>query len=197
MKNILKSPAVLLLLAACVIAGLVCGGRFEPRAGAQSSTNPVLPAQVGTGPKLPAHGRFDGARYNLFHLSVVDTGRSPGVYRSTSAGWVPAQSAATSALATTTPIDISTRAASAIDAIVPYTPTQSSTINAASMTGTAGHFVTLVVTTSGTTSYTVTFGTNFKSTGTLATGTVSAKKFTVRFVSDGTNWLELSRTSAM
>lgn len=54
-----------------------------------------------------------------------------------------------------------------------------------------------VFTTSGTTSYTITFGTNFKSTGTLATGTSSGKVFTVSFVGDGVNYNEIARTTAM
>lgn len=80
------------------------------------------------------------------------------------------------------------------------TPAGSMTINvsAASLAkATAGSRVSIVVTTSGTTSYTVTFGTNFKSTGTLSTGTVSGKVFTVSFVFDGINWCETGRTTAM
>lgn len=61
----------------------------------------------------------------------------------------------------------------------------------------AGQRCILKVTTSGTTSYTLTFGTNTKSTGTLATGTTDAKVFVVQFIWDGTNWLEAGRTTAM
>ena len=75
------------------------------------------------------------------------------------------------------------------------TPTGAITFNASG--GVAGQEATLVVTTSGTTAYTITFGTNFKTTGTLNTGTVSGKVFTVRFVYDGTNWNENGRTTAM
>ena len=75
------------------------------------------------------------------------------------------------------------------------TPAQTCTINASG--GTAGMRATLVITTSGTASYTITFGTGFKSTGTLATGTVTGKKFCISFVYDGTNYLETSRTAAM
>jgi len=57
--------------------------------------------------------------------------------------------------------------------------------------------ITLLVLTSGTTSYTLTFGTGFKSTGTLATGTADAKYFVVKFWSDGTNMYEVSRTTAL
>lgn len=74
-------------------------------------------------------------------------------------------------------------------------PNQSASINASG--GIAGGEARFVITTSGTVSYTLTFGTNFKSTGTLATGTSSGKVFTVSFCYDGTNWNETSRTGAM
>lgn len=98
------------------------------------------------------------------------------------------------ALATTTPLDIT--AAVRLGNILPYTPTQNSTLNATS-TPAYGQEIQIIITTSGTTSYTITFGTNFKSQGTLATGTVSGKVFTLKFVSDGVNYNEISRTTAM
>jgi hypothetical protein len=55
----------------------------------------------------------------------------------------------------------------------------------------------LIILTSGTTSYTLTFGTGFKTTGTLATGTVTAKIFIVHFISDGTNMIEVKRSTAI
>lgn len=61
----------------------------------------------------------------------------------------------------------------------------------------AGAICVLSILTSGTTSYTITFGTGFKSTGTLATGTVSARYFNITFVSDGTSLIEMSRTTAI
>jgi len=61
----------------------------------------------------------------------------------------------------------------------------------------AGTQLTLIVLTSGTTSYTITFGTGFKTTGTLATGTVAARYFMLTFVSDGTSVLETARTVAI
>jgi hypothetical protein len=81
-------------------------------------------------------------------------------------------------------------------AVTTHTPTQSETINF-SAPGTAGTEIWLEVVTSGTSTYTLTFGTNTKTTGTLATGTTSAKTFLVNFVSDGTNWVESARTTAM
>jgi hypothetical protein len=75
------------------------------------------------------------------------------------------------------------------------TPAQAETINATTV-GVQGQRLFLKILTSGTSSYTLTFGTNFKSTGTLATGTVDAKIFMVTFLSDGTNYIETSRTAA-
>jgi hypothetical protein len=79
--------------------------------------------------------------------------------------------------------------------VAKLTPTANRTYT--STVPTAGKTVTLIVLTSGTDSYTLTFGSGFKTTGTLATGTVTAKLFTVSFVSDGTNLIETSRTTAM
>jgi len=53
------------------------------------------------------------------------------------------------------------------------------------------------VLTSWTSSYTLTFTTNMLTTGTLATWTTDAKVFVLNFISDGTKWLEVSRTTAM
>jgi len=61
----------------------------------------------------------------------------------------------------------------------------------------AGMHRTLILLTSGTTSYTYTFSTGFKSKGTLATGTVTAKRFVLEFVSDGTYLIETARTTAL
>lgn len=75
------------------------------------------------------------------------------------------------------------------------TPTAGQTIDAASAP--AGAHISIVVTTLGTSSFTQTFGANFKTTGTLATGIVDGKIFTISFVGDGTNLNEVSRTTAM
>jgi hypothetical protein len=61
----------------------------------------------------------------------------------------------------------------------------------------AGVRCSVMILTSGTTSYTITFGTGFKPTGTLATGTTTAKVFIVNFISNGTNLYEAGRTAAM
>lgn len=54
----------------------------------------------------------------------------------------------------------------------------------------------LIVTTSGTVSFNMTFSTGFKA-NTLATGTVSAKVFVMSFQGNGTVYHEASRTAAM
>lgn len=76
------------------------------------------------------------------------------------------------------------------------TPTGACTFNASG--GFAGQSVNMIITTSGTTARVLTFGTNFKSAGTLSTGTVTAKVFQISFVcKDGLLWVEEGRTIAM
>jgi hypothetical protein len=60
-----------------------------------------------------------------------------------------------------------------------------------------GKRIAFIVITSGTSSYNVTFSTNFISTGVLATGAVSNKRFVLDFIGDGVNFVEMSRTTAM
>jgi len=61
----------------------------------------------------------------------------------------------------------------------------------------AGTICYLMVVTSGVTSYTLTFGAGFRPQGTLATGTITARYFTITYVSDGTNLVEMSRSIAV
>jgi hypothetical protein len=77
------------------------------------------------------------------------------------------------------------------------TPNATASYTATTTAATAGDKATLLIVTSGTSSYTITFSTGFKPNGTLATGTVTAKTFALTYVFDGTNWLELSRTTAL
>jgi hypothetical protein len=78
--------------------------------------------------------------------------------------------------------------------VITITPSGACTFNASG--GTAGHEVTFAITTSGTTSRTLTWGTNFRKAGTLATGTTAARFFAVSFVCiDGTIWQETARTA--
>lgn len=75
------------------------------------------------------------------------------------------------------------------------TPAHNATIDMGS--GTDGQTITLEITTSGTTSYTLTFGSGVKNQGTLVTGTVSGKVFKLTFEHNGTYFVEISRTIAM
>jgi hypothetical protein len=79
--------------------------------------------------------------------------------------------------------------------IITVTPSGALTLNATG--GTSGQDVFIVVNTSGITSFVVTLGTNFRANGTLATGTVTAKRFILQFIFDGTVWNEVSRTTAL
>jgi len=80
--------------------------------------------------------------------------------------------------------------------VITITPTGNCTFNASG--GFAGQPISFVITTSGVSSFNLTFGTNFKSQGVLATGTTSGKVFTVSFIcTNGTQWAEVSRSTAM
>jgi hypothetical protein len=61
----------------------------------------------------------------------------------------------------------------------------------------AGTRCSVMILTNSTSTWTITFGTGFKPTGTLATGTTTARIFVVNFISDGTNLYEAGRTAAM
>lgn len=69
------------------------------------------------------------------------------------------------------------------------------TINAATVPR-AGYALQLSFTTDATGGNVITFGTNFKTTGTY-TLTGASKYFQITFISDGTNLLEVSRTAAV
>ncbi len=96
-------------------------------------------------------------------------------------------SAATSATTGTMTVNMTS-------AIITITPTGACTFNASG--GRTGRIITFSITTSGVTSFTLTWGTNFRKTGTLATGTTSARFFAVTFrCLDGTVWQEICRTA--
>jgi hypothetical protein len=61
----------------------------------------------------------------------------------------------------------------------------------------AGATAYVIIVTSGSVSRTVTFGSGFASTGTLATGATASRRFVVSFVSDGTRLIETARTVAI
>lgn len=112
---------------------------------------------------------------------------TPGASSFATGGNVGANACPAATGAMTVPMDASVKT---------ITPSGNCTFNASG--GVAGQLVTFVVTTSGTTSRTLTWGTNFKTVGTLATGTVTARTFCVTFrCTNGTQWVEISRTAAM
>jgi hypothetical protein len=97
--------------------------------------------------------------------------------------------AATSATTGTMTVSMTT-------SVITITPSNACTFNASG--GIPGQSITFVITTSGVSSFVLTWGTNFKTTGTLATGTTSARTFCVSFVcTNGTQWVEIGRTTAM
>lgn len=61
----------------------------------------------------------------------------------------------------------------------------------------AGSTRVVLILTAGASSFTITFGTGFKPTATLVTGTTAARVFAVTFISDGVNLYETGRTVAM
>jgi hypothetical protein len=61
----------------------------------------------------------------------------------------------------------------------------------------AGVRCAVMVLTSGTVAFTITFGTGFKPVNTLSTGTVTNRIFVVNFISNGTSLYEAGRTAAM
>jgi hypothetical protein len=78
------------------------------------------------------------------------------------------------------------------------TPAQAETITLSPTTQYAGQSIRLIILTSGTNSYGLTFSaTYFKPNGTLTTGAVTGKYFLLNFVSDGSYLIEQSRTAAL
>lgn len=61
----------------------------------------------------------------------------------------------------------------------------------------AGVRCSVLVLTAGVSSFVITFGTGFRTVGTLATGTVASRVFVVSFISNGTALYETGRTAAM
>lgn len=80
--------------------------------------------------------------------------------------------------------------------IFTITPTGNVTLTGVSA-GLVNQIIKLIVLTSGTSSFNITFGTGFVAQGVLATGTVSGKTFIVSFINDGNFYYEMSRTAAM
>lgn len=99
------------------------------------------------------------------------------------------------AVGTALPATTGTMTATMDGTVKTITPTGACTFNASG--GVTGQTCSFVITTSGVSSFVLTWGTAFKTVGTLATGTTTAKVFTISFIYDGTNWNETARTTAM
>lgn len=80
--------------------------------------------------------------------------------------------------------------------VLSLTPTSATAIN---VTGTVvdGQELFVVINTSGVSSFVVTFGTLFRPTGTLATGTTTALTFILSFLCVAGKYVETSRTVAI
>jgi len=78
-----------------------------------------------------------------------------------------------------------------------YTLTPTSATSLIASGGFNGQSAKLIITTSGTTTYILTFSTNFKTTGTLATGTTSGAVYVIDLICYNGTWYEVSRTTAM
>jgi len=123
-------------------------------------------------------------RYNFYAAGTADNYFAGAIKGNTTiAGGYTAHTAGTTAMALGS------------NNVVKVTPNATATFT--TTVAPAGATASIIIVTSGTTSYTITFGTGFLTTGTLATGTVTAKTFVVNFVSDGTTMIETSRTVAM
>lgn len=135
----------------------------------------------------------------VIRMDGLNTNKNVVIGKTTNANLTVNGTFTQNGVAGTTPAALASAATIAFSpstVVTTHTPTQSETINFSAPVA-AGTEIFLEIVTSGITSYTLTFGTNTKSQGTLATGTVSAKTFVVSFVSDGTNWVETARTTAM
>lgn len=154
---------------------------------------------------LVAFGNSNGAQANTLLLAVVTVVngavsitnaniadvRSRLAISASSAGAGQVRSSISTALPTTGTVSLDPT----IGSIFTVTPTGAITLNA--VVAPIGAWITIVITTSGASSFSVTPTTNFKTTGALATGTVTGKVFTLSFFGDGTNMNEVARTVAM
>lgn len=126
---------------------------------------------------------------SLTGITAAQVGAEPTITTLSFAKGGIGAGAATSATTGTMTVTMNTE-------MITITPTGACTFNGSG--GVTGQRITFVVTTSGTSSFVLTWGTNFKSVGTLATGTTTAKIFGVSFLcTNGTQWIETGRTIAM
>jgi hypothetical protein len=111
---------------------------------------------------------------------------TPGTNGTNGTNWTPvhtnlANGAVAMALATNTSVKVTPTATATYTTTVPV----------------AGSTRVVLILTAGVSSFTITFGTGFKPTATLVTGTTAARVFAISFLSDGSNLYETGRTIAM
>ena len=145
----------------------------------------VTPSNVGAYRLFPTNKKV---------LNLNSNGTNVGWIKNADLTWSPYYG-----LDAGTGIDISATTGTATitmdSAIKTLVPTGNITLNAPG--GLIGQTCKVVITTSGTTAYTVTWGSNFRTTPTLSTGIVDAKVFIVSFVCVNYIWVETSRTLAI
>lgn len=195
------------------------GNNLEYVPSASLTTGPLMKLAAGTNPisGLSLSNASDG---DIFRMIVIGTAAvsgtfSGGTINNTPIGASTPSTGAFTVLTASTSLTVSgtTVVKTIVDAIAVLTPAAtisldptlgglftlvpaaSCTINAATVNAKHQRIV-IVITTSGTSTFTITFGSNFKSTGTLATGATSGKVFVLVFEGDGVNYNEASRTTA-
>lgn len=77
------------------------------------------------------------------------------------------------------------------------TPAISGTFTTSGTGGIPGTIGTFIISSSGTDNENLVFGTGFKSSRSVGTGTTPDKVTTIQFISDGVNWNEVARTERM
>lgn len=148
--------------------------------------------------------QFDGTHWT----AVAASAASGDVLKFDGTHWVPSTisfaqitgSPTTSQLRNPTVTALGTSGSTGLDPTVGdiFTVTPSGDINLTAGSTPLGAEVTIIIQAPGTTSHVITFNSgSFKSTGTLAVGTVAGKFFTIKFVCDGLYFYEVSRTTAM
>ncbi len=159
-------------------------GNITVAAAAGTLTGATLASGV-TASSLTSTGTLTGGATGAGFTLAVGTSTVSGSLPFANGG--DSGSAATSATTGTMTVSMTT-------SVITITPTGACTFNASG--GVTGQICTFSITTSGVSSFTLTWGTNFRKTGTLATGTTSARFFTVTFrCLDGTVWSEIARTA--
>lgn len=185
-----------------------------------SSNDPLMKVSAGINP-ISAIAMDNASDGDLFRMVIItQTDFAPtivgGTINNTPIGQATANLGKFTVLQATTSLTVNgnTLSTTLQDAIVALTPAatiavpnatgglftivpnQSCTLNANSVPASHQRMV-LVITTSGTSAFNITFGTHFKTQGILSTGSVSGKVFAMGFECDGVNWNEVSGRTAM